>query len=178
MKSYQNLITALQEIFEEQKGLVDGVNDFTIPSGTFDRNFFYDGRENNAIGKSALYKPQLKFRIESIRGGNYLMSQLCTTKILDITLAIDLAYKTDSKFLKEKEDDIKVQIMDDINQIESTLTRPGNLTETIAGGITGLASGCFLRNTLNVSEFVFDRENSLLTSTITIDGIIQLDTFA
>lgn len=176
--NFTPLITRLNELFISGSG-TNPTNDpsvlgtYSIDSGSFDLSFFYDQRQNDGLAIQSLWKPQLNFKIQSIRPTS-AWSQNYFEKMYDFTLQIDIGYFTDSKLMKSKRDLILQTITNDVVKIVKTLTFPGNLEQTIDGFETGLCGGCFFENSFNISEFVFDEENSLLKSSLTADAKIVL----
>jgi hypothetical protein len=176
--TFQPLLTRLNEMFLSGSG-VTPTNDpnvsgtYAIATGSFDAQFWYEGKEVEALATSAIYKPQLKFSITQVSipgawNANYF------EKLYNITLAVDMAYYTNAKLLKEKKDELMIELTTDVISIIKALTKPNNLTQTNASVDTGLIGGCFFDNSAAITEFVWNPETSLLTSRLTIDGKVVL----
>lgn len=169
------LFRRLNEVFMSGSG-VSPENDagvrgtYFIASGSFDLQWWYAERETEAVAKSAMHLPQLKYRVVSLTPAAGGWNSNYFEKLYDVTIGIDLSYYTDSKFLKERRDAITSKLSNDVLQIVRTITKPNNLLRTDDGTETGLCGGCFLEPTAVVSEFVFDPANSLLQGTLTIRG--------
>lgn len=172
-----NFNTRLYELFTSGSGFNPG-NDpslngfYSMPTGSFSAEWWYEGRPNKAVGTSAAVIPQIKFALISWND-SLAWAKPSTQTMYDFQLAVDLAYWTDTKYMKTKRTELFNRMETDKHIISKVLTFPGNLVKTENNQYTGVVGGCLFPLT-NASENVIDYENNLATTRLVYTGKIVL----
>lgn len=134
--SYGPLVQRIREVTEQGLGTLR-----TIPAGTFSGDTTYPERRAEAVARDVLNKPQITVRIGRRTNGGRQLNTTPSFVIEDAEIIVDLSYKLDGSLMRDKRQELIVEINNAASTVRAALTKANNLRLTADGNATGLASG-------------------------------------
>lgn len=166
--NFNNLTLRIEEMLISGSG----VSPYTITTGSFSAKYWYEGRLDSQLASDALTGPIIKVKIEEFKPSEPSWVKPNAKEMFDVTVAIDIGVRMDSKVLPEKRREIETSMDNYGLEINKVLSHPQNLLETNSGLPTGLVSGRlkFTRCT-NIKH---SYESSIGTATMFFDGKVVI----
>jgi len=141
--SFNEYILAIEEV------LVSGSSAaavYPIAVDSYNLDYYWEGKELQMISDDALLRPQLALRSEETSTGNGSANALVgqnDREIYNVTVDVLMAHNLlDGVEMKNSRMGYLKSIQEDARKIKAAMEHAGNLSTTIAGDPTGLASGC------------------------------------
>lgn len=160
--------TAIREVLEGSLGSVR-----TVPAGTVARGA-QQGRSVTSRQAQSLVTPRYDVRIESLSPHpSTPVGAIGSHRLDDATVTIEFAYKLSSTILDDQRDELRDQVMDDLDVCWQALARPGNLTQTSAAVATNIISG-LLHSPSSIEVLDENWDEKILTAQIVATATLQV----
>jgi len=168
--SFEHYLQAIEEVLVS--GSAAAAN-YPIPVGTFSLDYHWDGQDLSFASDKALLLPQLAIRSEETLSEEHGFISQNDQQIYDVTVDVLMLHNLiDAREMKSARVQYTKNIQNDVRRIKSALEFSNNLSTTIAGNPTGLASGCLYGGTWTTIET--DHELNAILSRIRFQGIVQV----
>ncbi len=165
--NFSPMILAIEEVLLSGSG----VYPYTIPTGSYSNDWYYEDRAVEGLSLDTLTKPGIRVKIEEVKDSQAWLKPNTKT-MYDVQINIQLAYHLNSQFLKNKRSEVETSVVNNSIILQRALTFPNNLLTNSLSQSTGLASGRL--NFERYGNVRYDYQNSLATAEVSFTAKVVL----